>query len=292
MDGIAFSAAANLLLSRLQQVSEALEDSQNMQSVARFIPYLIQGSPFRLPYQGRKEPSDGVCSFAKLVDMFHKCEASKIHDKVYALLALSTEDMGASGLLPDYTIPFGELLERVVSMVISDKVSVNCQDSMDAAVIKTTGYVLATIQRVTDHLRDPQLQMIDIKPFDFTHRQDCRGLNNHTFALREYECDFDKYWYIQASAIPLRQGDVICHLDGAVCPTIIRVCQDYSIILVAAVSLNKIERSDSEERLAWQEHIENRSLPKRDFSLVWDWSYSSSSHYENFADWAQSKPWI
>lgn len=163
MDSFAFSAAANLLLLRLQQVGEARKDSQNMQSVARFIPYLIQGSPFRLPYQGRNGPPDGVYSFTELVDMFHKGEASKMHDKVYALLAMSTENMGESGLSPDYTIPFGKLFEKVVSTVISDKMSVNCQDNIDAAVVKTTGYVLATVQKVRADLRDAQLQWIDIR---------------------------------------------------------------------------------------------------------------------------------
>lgn len=50
--------------------------------------------------------------------------------------------------------------------------------------------------------------------------------------------------------------------------------------------------SDSEERLAWQKRIDDESLPKRGFSLVWDWTYSFGSHSETYAACAQSRAWV
>lgn len=297
MDGSAFSEVAILLFSLLPKVNEASQESQKMQSVARYVPYLIQRSSFRMPYQGRNGPPDGVCGFAELIDMFHKAEASKIHDKVYALLAMSTEDMGASGLLPDYTIPFGRLLKRVVSVLISDKMSVTCQGSIDAAVIGTTGYVLAKIRKIRDDVQSPQLQRIEIKLSGFHDRYDGAS------SFSRCEASFDRSdenkrdsshqtWYIQGSAVPLRKGDLICYLYGATRPTIIRLCQDYSTIIVAAISRSETKLSRSEERLAWPNDIEARKPSKRRFYLVWDWSYSSDSHFEKYAAWARSKSWV
>jgi hypothetical protein len=42
--------------------------------------------------------------------MYHTHEASKRHDKVYALLGMSSDDLSRADLLPNYQAPSKELL--------------------------------------------------------------------------------------------------------------------------------------------------------------------------------------
>lgn len=51
--------------------------------------------------------------------------ATNRHDKVYALLGMCADDMSVSGLEPDYSLPWRELMQRVVKVVLDNHVSVD-----------------------------------------------------------------------------------------------------------------------------------------------------------------------
>jgi hypothetical protein len=69
------------------------------------------------------------------------------------------------------------------------------------------------------------------------------------------------HWTPHHSAKSIRDDDLVCILQGASKPTIIRLCNDYfDIIIIAA--------SPPEKILELSQLI--KAFP-RDFSLIWDW---------------------
>ena len=74
----------------------------DLQSRIRSVIYLIRGAIFRPKYA--TSPLGGL-SLGELIDMYHTREATVPNDKVYALLGMSSDDPGAAGLSPDYTVP-------------------------------------------------------------------------------------------------------------------------------------------------------------------------------------------
>jgi hypothetical protein len=68
------------------------------------ITYLIRGAIFR-PRQISKKREKDIYSLGQLVDMYHAHEATRRHDKVYTLLGMSSDDLNAASLNPDYKVP-------------------------------------------------------------------------------------------------------------------------------------------------------------------------------------------
>ncbi|CAG7562641.1 unnamed protein product [Fusarium equiseti] len=80
--------------------------------------------------------------------------------------------------------------------------------------------------------------------------------------------DLSPCWILEASAEPVEKGDVVCLLQGATLPTIIRMQNDYwNIILVAAApqESQQVSMSDAKPELSLP------SIFTHDFLLVWDW---------------------
>lgn len=96
--------------------------------------YLMKQSVFRPEY--RINPFGGISlglrPLSELIDMYHNYKATLPHDKVFALLGMSSdapEDLEDARLLPDFRISLGELLERLVRFFLGWKVSVHtCLD--------------------------------------------------------------------------------------------------------------------------------------------------------------------
>jgi hypothetical protein len=101
IDGYAFC----LGLESLEGIHKAQVDSLNL---AYPVIYLIKQSIFRpdLPMSRADSSSSlDICPLGELVDMYHTHEATKRHDKVYALLGMSSDNLNNIGLLLDYSIP-------------------------------------------------------------------------------------------------------------------------------------------------------------------------------------------
>src|ERR1700712_1381382 len=114
IDGYAFCLGVD----SLRKILEAHVDLQNR---IRSITYLIRGAIFRLGV------SKGVCALGELIDMYHTHEATERHDKVYALLGMSSDDIGRAKLFPNYQEPWKNILQRLAQFVVSDKISVEAQ---------------------------------------------------------------------------------------------------------------------------------------------------------------------
>ncbi|KAF3022936.1 hypothetical protein E8E14_005307 [Neopestalotiopsis sp. 37M] len=276
IDGHLFAMAAEVL----RPTSETCSEDQALHSRIQSAALLIRQSIFRSPCHGPPTPTDGICTFGELVDMFHNREATKCHDKIYALLGMSSSDMDASDLLPDYTIPFGHLFERLIKFVISDQLTVECQDDKEAAVFKGRGLVLGTITGVMDGIQTEYRKRVVIE-----WRKD--------IASPTEEPRIKDQWGLRIPAIPLREGDFIVLLEGAAKPSIIRVYEDFWIIIVAVAMLDPAANNSRPWLRPW-ENSEQVRVPRRDFVLIWDWHYSieSYSHLRRYTLWAESKGWV
>ncbi|KAK6826671.1 hypothetical protein RU639_004778 [Aspergillus parasiticus] len=77
------------------------------------------------------------------------------------------------------------------------------------------------------------------------------------------------------SAKPIQKGDIVCLLEGASKPSIIRPYKGYfSLIVTSATPLQE------EEDVRWDEIFEtlrSRHDPIRDLSLIWDWETSHTN---------------
>ncbi|OCK85347.1 HET-domain-containing protein [Lepidopterella palustris CBS 459.81] len=189
----------------------------------------------------------------ELIDMFHTRKASDVHDKVYALLDMSSDEPDEAGLRPDYEVSWKELFQKLIKFALGKDVSVETSDRTQRAVIKSKGSILGQVSSV----RSDDRQNVNIK---FTSKNTAWNLG-------------DKMeWTLQASAKSIRERDIICLLQGASKPTIIRLYRDHFAIIVIAVT--PLKKSGSFEQLELSKSI--KYFP-RDFPLVWDWNSSWES---------------
>ncbi|KAF7620667.1 hypothetical protein AFLA_005969 [Aspergillus flavus NRRL3357] len=99
-----------------------------------------------------------------------------------------------------------------------------------------------------------------------------RGDNRRTLYGRNMQ---GTIWILHVSAKPIQKGDIVCLLEGASKPSIIRPYKGYlSIIVTSATPLQE------EEDVRWDEIAEtlrSRHDPIRDMSLIWNWETSHTN---------------
>ncbi len=209
--------------------------------------YLIERASLRPKYTANLQErfSLNIQPLAGLVDMFHTRQAKDPRDKVYALLGMSLDDPSKATLLPDYTISWGNLFEKLVKYILGEDTLV--ESSSQTPKIKSKGCILGQVSSV---------------------RRDNRQNVNITFTSKNatWYYGVEMEWTLQASAKPIQESDIICVLQGASKPTIIRLCKDDFAIIIVAVTPLKESRSFTQLELS-------KSITRfpRGFLLVWDW---------------------
>jgi hypothetical protein len=152
-----------------------------------------------------------ICSLGELIDMYYTYEATKRHDMVYALLGMSSE----------YDVLWVKLFYRLTKFLLRKKILVeiwgNKEIAAEIAVIKSKGCVLGKVSLVRSDISWNGGQYVDII-FNNIGIQSAR-------------------WTLQSSAKSIQDGDLICLLQGASKPIIIRLCKDYFAIIVIAATL-------------------------------------------------------
>jgi ankyrin repeat protein len=192
------------------------------------------------------------------MDMYHAHKSTKRHDKVYALLGMSLDDLSKADLLPNYRVPWGELLQRLTKFVLSKEISVETWGDKEIVVIKSKGCILGKVTSVQSH----NIAQDDSQGVDVTFKNTLRGMG-----------EWGAHWALQVSAKPIKDGDLICLLQGASKPTIIRLCKDYFAIIMIAVTPPEDVQTDigciKRPKTSPMERIFTR-----DFLLVWNWENS------------------
>lgn len=218
--GYAFCAALNL-----RSFDRLYDDSPNLRSLIRSVIYLIRGAVFRpkvLP-KSSSTFSLRIRPLGELIEMYHTREASRRHDKIFALLGMSSDDSIAAELLPDYELPWEKLLERLVRFLLCEQISVKTWASTEIAVINSQGCILGRVSSEDSSDRN------DIQQVYITSKYGSEYLGSQ------------KSWTLQASAKPVQVGDLICLLRGATKPMIIRLCRDYFAVIMISVTPPGIE---------------------------------------------------
>ncbi|KAK3179011.1 hypothetical protein OEA41_001150 [Lepraria neglecta] len=180
---------------------------------------------------------------SELIEMYHTREASMRHDKVFALLGMSSDDPIAADLLPDYKTPWKILLERLVRFLLGGQVSVKTWADTEMAVIKSKGCILG---QVSSKGEDRQQMVITSK-----------NVSGHMGPGRE--------WTLLTSAKSIQVGDLVCFLQGSLKPTVIRPCKDHFSVIMITVTPPGTENGSVGQP---EQPIASFS---RDFLLVWDW---------------------
>ncbi|RFN45092.1 acb 4-hydroxyacetophenone monooxygenase [Fusarium flagelliforme] len=246
IDGYAF-------FSGLSALKLPYEDYPGLQPLVMSVAYLAKGAAFRsrctTSQAGRS--SLNICRLGQLVDMYHNHQATDDRDRIYALLGMSSDDPGTSGLLVDYDISWAKLFKQLVHSILGS-VSVDTWDDKAVAVTRSKGCVLGIVSVVDSVI-------------DRNGKQLLRVTSN---SLIDPEAD-SPYWELEASAEPVEKGDLVCLLQGAKLPTIIRMHNDYwKIIVISAETPERLQVGMSDDQ---SELPRLQTVFPYDFLLVWDW---------------------
>ncbi|EUC46542.1 hypothetical protein COCMIDRAFT_35895 [Bipolaris oryzae ATCC 44560] len=223
-----------------------------LQHFARSTTYLIRGAIFRSELSmGRSGSSSlGICPLGELVDMYRAHEATKCHDRVFALLGMSSDDLTKSKLLPDYSVPWEELLERLTKHLLGKEISVEIRGvDREIVVIRSKGCVLGTVLLEQKYSIQAERESVDV-----IFRNE-KGIT-HLALL--------------GSARSVRDGDLICLLQGTSSLTIIRDCCDHFEVIGIAVRL-------VEKALVSDGYVDGPKLSQsgiqfiHNLTLIWDW---------------------
>ena len=166
------------------------------------VTFLIRGAIFRAreTLRGQKGLSLDICSLGELVDMYHTYKATRLHDKVYALLGMCSDDLKTAGLEPNYDLRWRELMCRLVKFILGSQVSIDTWEDREIAFIRSKGHIVGKVSTVKS---DTELGRQKIKVISKS-RKDKRG-----FIAEE-----STYWNLPKSAIPIQEEDLICLLQG------------------------------------------------------------------------------
>ena len=231
-----------------------------LQGLIRSVTYVIRGAIFRPKHT---TSSLGGVSLGELIDIYHTCEATERHNKVYALFGMSSNNPNAAGLSPNYKVPWEKLLQQVIKFLLCKEVYVETWDKKEITVIKSKGCILSRVSSVKN----------DTTRYD---RQHVTIIFKNKPRSLEYEKKWGAQWTLQASAKSIRQGDLVYLLQGASKPTIIRTCKNNFTIIKIAVALQQGVRTES-GYIKHQESLSSMKSFPRDFLLVWNWEESAGN---------------
>ncbi|RAL02265.1 HET domain-containing protein [Aspergillus ibericus CBS 121593] len=169
-----------------------LEPSPRLMARVSPVSYLIKGALFRSHDRDLSVPT---LSIGELVSMYRNHNVIKQHDKVYALLGLSS-DSNSAVLAPDYERPWHEVFRQAAQHVFA-KCSVEICYEPETAIIRVA------------------------------FNQICQKLGYCDKWMAE--------WSLQASGDLLQDGDIICLLEGLSQPSVLRLCADYYTVVIPVV---------------------------------------------------------
>ena len=203
--------------------------------------------------------------------MYHAHKATKLHDKIYALLGMSSVDHEVASLEPDYSLGWEILMYRLVKFLLGNQVSIETWKDKQLAVIKSDGYILGKISKVESHINSSgNLQNVEAV-FGSTSGEGGDRVVPLTF---------------RTSVKSVQVGDLICSLSEASESTIVRLHKDFFEVIIIAAVLPEQMRSD--DRSSIQPEFSKSSSFARDLLLVWDWENSLEKFQDSYDIWTQT----
>ncbi|KAE8343095.1 hypothetical protein BDV24DRAFT_173453 [Aspergillus arachidicola] len=213
-----------------------LELSSSLLRHVHPVIYLIRDAILRPKY---RPDSCGSLSIGQLIDMYQNHDATVQHDKVYALLGLSAEDPRTPALKPNYALPWNDVLKQVTTYLFGGKCSVQTWPGSDMAMIQRKGWIFGYIDSVKT--RTPE-----------DDRAYVSSVLNHTVDWLYTQTRRNYEWIVRAPEELIQEGDIICLIQGASTPSIIRLFKDHFEIVMTTITLHTREKRISDFRsLEW-----------------------------------------
>jgi len=232
----------------------------NLQSLIPSITPLIRDAIFR-QREGPSQPpgrfSLRIRPLGELVDLYHTRNATDPRDRVFALLGMSSDDFMSSTveLTADYAASWKFAFRKLLQFSLSQEIAVETWDEHNIAVIRGHYCLLGEIC-AADSRQGSGTANITIN-WEKTHL-DPKG-----------DLERQSYVTLQASAKRIHQGDVICLLQGASSPTIIRAYASCAVIITITFPLADDSWSTNAK---WSHHIQSiKKFPKNSV-FIWDWN--------------------
>ncbi|KAL9051027.1 MAG: hypothetical protein Q9206_004856 [Seirophora lacunosa] len=238
--------------------------SQNLEIPLSPVTVLMRRAIFRPRQLSKMQArfSLNIGSLSELIDQYQANEASRHHDKVYALLGMSSDDVSAAGLEPDYKLRWDVLMQRFLRCLVGSQVFTHTAEDKEIAIIRGKCWVLGRVFSVTT-TQDSKIKVDFFRKYNFDTLEDDKGCHGT--------------WFLPPSAKPIKQGDVLCLLQGAPKPTIIRSCETH----FAVVYIGAVPQGQSSMELS-----PSRPLAKslsRDLLLIWNWEKPAEESQDSYA---------
>jgi hypothetical protein len=164
----------------------------------------------------------------ELIDMYHAHEATERHDKIFALLGMTSDDPTEAGLLPNNHVPWQELFMNLLRFIFGRGASIAILGDSDLVTIQVKGSIIGTILELRSSSRiDRQEVLVTIRDSD------------KPYATEELPSVIPLSFDI--STTPICEGDIICLLEDNPTPLDIRACK--------SSELSKLQRSQRKLRI-------------------------------------------
>jgi hypothetical protein len=208
--------------------------------------------------------------------MYHTHKSTERHDKIFALLGMSSDDPFTSGLVPDYEIEWEKLVEKLVHFVLHENISYQLWSSQQAVLIPSKVRFLGQVTKVSTE-RPWYRQSLYIT---YNSKIVPRRVDNYKSRPRKSRyTQENKYrepkswhtrWIFPASAKAIEPGDIVCLLERSSTPTIIRICENYfKTLMIAASPMRELDRY--EECPEWKHVGEVAGISVYNAVLFWGW---------------------
>jgi hypothetical protein len=205
----------------------------------------------------RKSIDQPLYPLGQLIDMFHTHEATDQRDKIYALLGMSADQGDSPKIRPDYTRTWSEVFQQTISHVLGPGVMAITWENSSQSIIYGSGYIFGCITHVADKPKPNWLFVISI------HEQD--GTSRWTASCK-----------VPSYAKPIETGDILCFIEEAQRPCIIRPHRDHFDVIVASLPppLNTFDQGQKPTVVEWANLVDRSAGNERNLLLVWDWESS------------------
>ncbi|KAI8943339.1 hypothetical protein NX059_001356 [Plenodomus lindquistii] len=224
--------------------ADAIALRQPLQSVKSVVHLMKQGTFRSADLRGSTSDHLRIRPISALIDMFYQHEASKKHDKIYALLGMAFEDHAATGISPNYSLPRDAVLLSLMRLLLGNIAIIHTWAHQEVVHVYGSVAVLGHVAGVDVNV-DDQLAVVTM----------------HTYTKKRGAADL--YWNVPISAARICEGDILCWIDGAPSPSIIRLLDTSVPAMIIQISVTG-NREDLPEPI-----IGPLGLCSCNMSLVW-----------------------
>ena len=153
-----------------------------------------------------------------------------------------------------------DLLQRLTKFLLCETVSVKTWPDTEIAVIRSKGRILGKVS-------------LEKSGITWEDRHDVNIIFQNTLAQPGYIKEWSAHWTLHASAKFIRNGDLVCLLQGASELTIVRPRKDHFVVITIAATPT-VETQTGSGYIKWPELLRSITIFPRDFLLIWDWKRS------------------